>query len=58
MKCICGNDKFHAHQQCYHDVTVDGNNIFLDDRGCYDSEKPYGPYTCTACGKQYEELKT
>lgn len=22
----------------------------------YDSEKPYGPFTCVECGEEYDEL--
>ena len=57
MICECGNDKFNAHQQCYHDVVVDGDNHFQEDKGIYESETPYGPYTCTKCDKEYPELE-
>lgn len=57
MKCECGNDKFVAHQQCYHDIIVDGNGNFESDKGIYESNSPYGPFTCTECDKEYEELK-
>ena len=57
MKCECGNNKFYAHQRCYHDVIVDGNNFFEEDVSISVAETPYGTYTCTECGKQYEELK-
>ena len=56
MICECGNNEFNAHQKCYHDVIVDGNNMFLQNENIYESEHPYGPYTCTKCGKEYEEL--
>lgn len=57
MKCkICGGEKFFAHQQAYHDILVDGDNQFLEDKGVYESEHPYGPYTCDYCGAEYEEL--
>jgi len=57
FKCECGNDKFTAHQQCYHDIIVDNCNSFQEDKGIYESNTPYGPYECTECDKEYEELK-
>lgn len=57
-KCECGNNKFVAHQRCYHDIVVDGSNNFESDKGIYESETPYGPYTCTECDKEYDELPT
>lgn len=56
MKCVCGNDRFYARQVCYHSITVDGNNFFEDDYGVYGCLNPYGPYTCTECGREYDEL--
>lgn len=64
MKCkFCGNDEFVAHQIIRADVVVDENGEF--DRNLeggleahiYDAEKPYGPYTCTICGTEYDELR-
>ena len=57
MKCECGNNEFYAHQRVYHDIKVDGNGMFLDDLGSYDSDSPYGPFTCTKCDRDYAELK-
>ena len=57
MKCKCGNDKFIAHQVVRMDVVVDENNNWIESKEAYDSETPYGPYTCTACGEEYDELK-
>jgi hypothetical protein len=64
MKCLkCGNTEYYAHQQVYVDVVVDENNNFIKNTGgtteasIYESNKPYGPYTCTKCRAQYEELK-
>jgi len=54
--CTCGCDKFHAHQICRHDVVVNGDNLFCEDKGIYDSETPYGPFTCDKCGKEYDEI--
>lgn len=58
MKCEdCGSEEFTAHQKTRHDIIVDGRNNFKEDCGIYDAETPYGPYTCTVCGKEYEDLK-
>jgi len=44
------------------DVIVDENNTFLDNPtgdgslSIYEAENPYGPYTCMACGAQFEVL--
>lgn len=62
MKCVCGNDRFFAHQVCYHDVIVDEDGEFLDNdegmylNGIYASDKPYGPFVCDVCGREYDEL--
>jgi rubredoxin len=55
-RCVCGNTRFMAHQLCRHDVVVDGSNNFERDDGIYDSETPYGPYQCTQCNAEYDEL--
>ena len=63
MKCKkCGNNKFYAHQLCRMDVIVDENGEFEDNvhpeamgQDIYDSGKPYGPFTCTKCGWEYEK---
>ena len=47
---------FAASQVCYHDIIVDSYNNFHRDTGIGESEKPYGPFRCTECGKKYEEL--
>lgn len=57
MTCKCGNDRFMAHQICRRDVKVDGDGDFFADQGIYDSETPYGPFTCTECGAEYDELR-
>ena len=56
MKCECGNNRFYAHQVCHHEVIVNGDNVFMEDSEIYESELPFGPYRCTKCGKEYEEL--
>ena len=63
MKCTCGNDRFIAHQIIHADVIVGADGEFLEnvtetlEASIYDSEKPYGPFTCTACGREYDELR-
>lgn len=52
----CGNNHFMAHQVVRMDVMVDGDNNFEDAGEIYDSEKPYGPYTCTKCNREYDDL--
>lgn len=62
MICVCGNDRFIGHQLIRSDVYVDADGAFEDnlpgglDANIYDAEKPYGPFTCTCCGKEYEKL--
>jgi hypothetical protein len=57
FKCPnCENDKFTAQQRCYHDVVVDGDNNFIEDKGIYESETTYGPYYCTECDFEIEEI--
>ena len=64
MKCKnCGNDRFIGHQIIRAEVIVDENGKFYDNLECgleaaiYDSERPYGPFTCTKCGSEYDELE-
>lgn len=52
----CGNDTFTAHQQEYHDITVDGNGDWIAEGGVYETSKPYGPFACTECDTEYNEL--
>lgn len=59
MRCPkCGGNRFIAHQLVRMDVIVDGNNYFQEsvEGGIYDAETPYGPYTCTKCGYETDEL--
>lgn len=55
-KCKCGNGYFYAHQLCRHDIIMDGDGNFEQNIEIYDSERPYGTFTCTSCGANYEEL--
>lgn len=61
MRCKCGNDKFYAHQRVYLEVIVDESGEFhsnLEDiaAAIYDSDRPYGQYTCTKCNAEYDSL--
>ena len=63
MKCkCCGSERFIAHQIIRADIMVDGDNEFQEnlfgglEAHIYDSERPYGPYTCPDCGAEYDEL--
>ena len=61
-RCKCGNTRFYARQVCRLDVIVDGycnfvNNISKPaEASIYDSGNPYGPFICTKCGEEYDEL--
>jgi hypothetical protein len=56
MICFCGNDKFNAHQVVHQDVIVDGDNNWESSGESYDSNTPFGPYTCTECSHEFDEL--
>lgn len=56
MRCKCGGKRFMAHQISRHDVIVNEHGDWLADHGIYDSETPYGPFTCLTCGQEYDEL--
>lgn len=63
MKCkICGNEEFNCHQILHMDIVCDGNGTVLRPlkepfmASCYESESPFGPFTCSKCGANYEEL--
>lgn len=57
---ICNCNHFYAHQVIRASVIVDENNDFVDnmpdgiEAHIYDSETPYGPYTCVRCGTEYD----
>lgn len=64
MKCkVCGNDRFYGHQVLRADVICDENGNYLEDLmdglgpSIYDAETHYGPFTCTECGTEYDELE-
>lgn len=64
FKCeICGCDTFGCHQQVRMFVVCDGDGNYVDavtpdapGADIYDSEACYGPFVCTHCGAEYEEL--
>lgn len=62
MKCKCGCNRFYGHQIVRMDVICDEYGNFDSDitegleSAIYDSEKPYGPFTCVECGEEYDEL--
>ena len=58
-KCTCGNQEFHAHQVCHHDVIVDGDGNWLRElckNSVYESDNPLGPFRCIKCNKEYDEI--
>lgn len=59
----CGNDEFYAHQVCTIEVRVSKNILkhlpipSLENTGTViNSMPPFGPYTCTVCGREYDNL--
>jgi hypothetical protein len=63
FKCKCGCNEFYAHQIARVDIIVDGDNQFIQNTcepegalSVFDSETPYGPYACKACGEEYDEI--
>lgn len=55
-QCKCGGTEFTASQKCYHDIRVNGDNTFIKEIEISQADSPYGPYTCTQCGAEYDEL--
>lgn len=54
--CECGNQEFSGHQVTRSDVRVDQDGDWLSSGEVYDSEDPYGPFHCTRCEKEYEDV--
>lgn len=54
--CSCGSTEFIGHQVCHHEVFVNTDGTFEDNKCIYDSKVPFGPFQCTRCGKEYENL--
>lgn len=63
MKCKCGCDQFYASQCVYIDIIVDEHGNFLENRystaeeSIFEADDPYGPYYCTECGAEYDQLE-
>jgi len=64
IKCSCGNDEFKAHIGLTGDIIVNGQNNWIgqcgghtDNNSIYGSSKPFGPYICTVCKKEYDDLE-
>lgn len=59
---FCGSKRFIGHQLIRADVYVDENGTYDDnlpgglETHIYDSERPYGPFTCDKCGHEFDEL--
>lgn len=59
---ICSGTKFTGHQLVRTFVYVNEYGNYMEDlpggieANVYDSEKPYGPFECVGCGKEYDEL--
>ncbi len=59
---FCGSKRFIGHQLIRADVYVDENGTYDDnlpgglEAHIYDSERPYGPFTCDKCGHEFDEL--
>ena len=59
---FCGSKRFIGHQLILAEVYVNENGDFDDnlpgglEAHIYDSERPYGPFTCDKCGNEFDEL--
>ena len=53
----CGSEEGYTGRLIeYHSARFDHKSNWVEDLGCDDS-KPYGgPYTCCACGAEFDEL--
>ncbi len=56
LVCECGGKEFYARQVATMDVITDGNGNWIKNMEVSAADKPYGPFTCTKCEKEYEEL--
>ena len=50
-RCVCGNNRFTAHQVCYHDVIVCSYNDFIRNIAIGEAENPYGPWENVLIGR-------
>lgn len=59
---VCQGKEFSANQVCRVNVVVDSQNNFLRNESenmessVYDSDNPFGPYSCLSCGEEYEDI--
>lgn len=59
---FCGSERFIGHQLMRAEVYVGSDGEFDDnlpgglEAAIYDAGKPYGPFTCTQCGQEFDEL--
>lgn len=59
---FCGSKRFIGHQRIRADVYVGEDGAFDEnlpgglEAHIYDSERPYGPFTCDKCGHEFNEL--
>ena len=59
---FCGSERFIGHQIIRADVYVGNDGEFEDnlpgglEQHVYDSEKPYGPFTCCECNEEFDDL--
>ncbi len=59
---FCGSERFIGHQVMRTEVYVDGNGEFDGDfpggmeMAIYDSGHPYGPFICSQCSQEFDEL--
>ena len=61
--CECGCTTFYAHQVVHMDVIVNGLGTFESNMtpekplsDIYFADEPFGPYECTNCGAEYDNL--
>lgn len=55
--CNCGHNRFYARQETHDDIIVDQDNNWFDTIEIYYAGTPFGPYVCTNCGAQYDDLE-
>ena len=54
----CHNSRFEARQKSVEGIIVDGENKSIDSiKNSSNSFDPYGPYKCTQCGREEDELE-
>lgn len=59
----CGCDEFYAHQVAHMDIICDEDGNWrrpvhdgAAELDIYESDDPFGPFTCVDCGAEYDEL--